>query len=91
MLQTFSRTDERVMCSYTHTLYTPHIHLQCGLRPSTTVTCERRREMDRNDPNMMCCERPCGKMMRSIMFPDTADLNRADIRMEARLMNDLHC
>lgn len=47
-----------------------------------TVTCERKCPCEPSDQGWICCERPYGKMSRSCWFPDTCDLEKADVKME---------
>jgi len=51
-----------------------------------TVTCERKACADPTEEGWLMRERPCGKMSRSVMFPDTADLTKADCKMENGMM-----
>jgi len=51
-----------------------------------TVTCERKDKCDPKECEIIIKECPTGKMSRSIMFPDTADLSKAECKMEDGVM-----
>jgi hypothetical protein len=48
----------------------------------TTVRVDAKCDMKHDEAGWLLRERPCGKLVRSIVFPDTADLANGDVKME---------
>jgi HSP20 family molecular chaperone IbpA len=48
------------------------------------VTAQRKPPMELQHEGFLLRERPSGKMSRNVIFPDTADLEHTEVKLEVR-------